>query len=221
MNRYFFKAGRFSSHTLILSEFKEAGHGRKVLDVGCGSGYLAHILSERGYQVTGLDKDKGSLALVSQRCQTIEADIEKWSATGAEKFDYILLADVLEHLVNPFSAINDLKPLLKKDGVIILSVPNVAHLYVRLMLLFGRWDYQERGILDSSHLHFYTRATLSKLFDDAGLRVLKIRLSTIPWALIWRNSFLVKTFEWIDRIAGVIFPNLFAYQWIISGTLSK
>ena len=91
------------------------------------------------------------------------------------EFDAIVAADVLEHLKDPLEALNRLRPFLKPDGFFVISVPNVAHGSVRLALLSGDFEYADIGLLDSTHLRFFTRETLEKLLDDAELGLVEMR----------------------------------------------
>ena len=102
----------------------------------------------------------------------------------AESFDVIVYGDVLEHLTDPLRALVALNRSLAPDGRVIASVPNVAHLWVRLSLLTGRFDYGERGILDRTHLRFFTRRTFLALLRDAGLAVDELSVTPVPLPLV-------------------------------------
>lgn len=219
-SRYTLKADRFSSHSLILDGFPEAGSGRSVLDVGCGDGHLARVLTERGYRVTGLDNDRAALSAASHFCDcVIEADLDRFEPAGHGPFDWILAADVLEHVPDPLAVSRRLVLALADDGVIVVSVPNVAHLYVRLALLSGRWDYAERGILDRTHLRFFTRRSLRQLLDSAGIRPTRMTPAGLPWSIILPSvpKAVVGSAAILDRSVARLWPAAFAYQWIAWG----
>lgn len=224
MHRYPFKPDCFSSHSLLTEEFEDVGNGRRVLDVGCGSGHLARILAKRGYKVTGVDKDGDALSFAVQWCcDVIEADLENWAGPGPQQFDYILLADVLEHLRDPLSVVQRLMLFLNEHGIVVLSVPNVAHLYVRLMLLCGRWDYADRGILDRTHLRFFTRASLMRFLCEAEICLRRIRPASLPWSAVASSipEQLLHVLSSIDHLAASLWPTVFAYQWVVSGTKER
>ena len=221
MDRYPYKPDRFSSHSLVLEEFEIPGRNRHVLDVGCGRGHLSRILSERGYRVTGIDQDSESLRDAAQWCcEVIEGNIETWGNSAKQLYDYLLLADVLEHLRDPLATMCRLMPLLKEEGTVVLSVPNVAHLYVRLMLLCGRWKYEERGILDRAHLRFFTSSSLKEFLRAAGICLRRMRTASLPWSMILSSApqRFRNVLASIDHMAGCVWPTLFAYQWVVSGT---
>lgn len=221
IDHYDFKPDRFGSHSLILKEFDVSGMGRRVLDIGCGQGHLARLLNERGYEVVGVDQNTGALGVAAQWCrQTIHGDIDTTlERLDGQKFAYVLLADVLEHLRDPEEMLSRLMALLTDDGVLIVSVPNVAHLYVRLMLLFGRWNYSDRGILDRTHLRFFTRKSLRELLAKSGVSLRNISATTLPWSIILSSKPkpVVDVCETVDHLAERVWPSLFAYQWVVSG----
>jgi len=122
-------------------------------------------------------------------------------------FDVVLCGDVVEHLRDPVAALARLRPLLKPGGRLVLSTPNVANWAVRLSLLAGRWRYTDRGILDRSHTHLFTRATLREALEQAGYRVERIDFS-VP---VPGDSDLL---DGAAYAVGRLNPGLFAYQFV-------
>jgi 2-polyprenyl-3-methyl-5-hydroxy-6-metoxy-1,4-benzoquinol methylase len=167
--------------------------GARVLDVGCASGYLADPLRDlRGVAyVDGVELDPRDAAIARQRCREVTQGSAEDPATWRKlkgPYDAILFGDVLEHLRDPAAALKAARPLLAPGGVVISSVPNVAHYSIRAHLLEGRFDYADSGILDRTHLRFFTRATLCDLFRDNGYEVrscdpaLKMPERLVRWA---------------------------------------
>ncbi len=153
----------------IINLVKEA---KMVLDIGCADGSLAQYLKDFGCHVTGIDVSAEMTQVAKQYCDevyTIDLDTSDiGDVLGSDSFDVVVCADVLEHLKDPAKTLREIKGLLKKQGFIIASIPNVAHGAVRLALLKGNFDYQKFGILDNTHLRFFTRASVIKLFEEAG-----------------------------------------------------
>lgn len=164
-----------TSHGLVIAM---AGRGRRVLEVGCGSGYVSRHLVERGNQVVGIDIDPEAVAAARQVLDEVhccDLDVVDASSLVRGPFDVIILADVLEHVRHPDRVLADLLGLLTDDGRVLLSIPNVAHVDVRLMLLLGEWRYQPLGLLDDSHLRWFTRRSVSELLCTAGLEPVAVR----------------------------------------------
>lgn len=218
-HRYPLKPDRFSSHTLLLEEFDRDGQGQWVLDVGCGPGYLAKALAERGYEVVGVDNDRQALERVRGICrEVIEADLECWEGPERRRFDYLVFADVLEHVRDPWRLIRSLLPVLNGRGTVVISIPNIAHLYARVMLLGGRWEYADRGLFDRTHLRFFTRASLMRFFNEVGLRPRRVSATSLPWSLLVERGpvWVRDALSWADHAAGRLWPTLFAYQFVVS-----
>jgi len=155
------------------------GRPRTVLDVGCGIGLNGAAAKKKGARVTGIDlvpssieRAKNVLDEVIAADITSDAAIER--ALEGRRFDTILFADVLEHTVNPQATLERFLPYLEDDGQVVVSLPNVAAWTVRLNLLRGRFDYQASGILDDTHLRFFTRESAVELCERAGLEVLHV-----------------------------------------------
>ena len=155
------------------------GSGHDVLDVGCADGDVGRLLQETGNRVSGLDRDAEAAEKARADLErVVVADLDTSSLLDhfeAASFDVVVLADVLEHLREPERALREATELLRDGGRLVLSVPNVAHGALRLALLQGRWSYTETGLLDRTHLHFFTRSSLLQLLEGVGLAVDDLR----------------------------------------------
>ncbi|ART81763.1 hypothetical protein CBP31_03275 [Oceanisphaera profunda] len=171
-----------NSHTLAynLVSKASAGNSLRILEVGCSSGYLGAALKEAGHHVFGVEPNhKAAQAAAEVLDNIFEGFVEDFFiAFPSLKFDVVIYGDVLEHLTDPGSILDLTRNHLTPTGVIIASVPNVAHLCVRAMLLEGRWDYTDLGIMDRTHLRFFTKKTLIELFTNSAYKVTDIK-STI------------------------------------------
>jgi SAM-dependent methyltransferase len=188
------------------------GSNKRVLDVGCSSGYLARPLVERGCTVVGIEQDEAAAEAARAVCvdvlvgdvETLELPFEPGS------FDVVLCGDLIEHLREPEAFLARMRPLLREDGRLVLTTPNVANWSVRLALLAGRWRYTDRGILDRTHVHLFTRRTLVDALERAGYGVVELDY-TVPVPGIGSPS--------VERVAhavGKLRPPLFAYQFVVA-----
>src|SRR5439155_20250782 len=158
--RYVLKPDPTSSHSIILRWLGE-GRGRRLLDVGAADALLSRQLTERRWRVTAIEVDPALAQAGAPHCERmITANLDRDIPLLERSFDAIVYADVLEHLADPLRVLSELDRNLAPDGFVIVSVPNIAHLYIRLLLLFGRFDYIDRGILDRTHLLFFTARSL-------------------------------------------------------------
>ena len=148
------------------------GKGKKVVDFGCATGYLANLLQKRDCVVTGVEINPEAAKVAEKYCQkVIVANLDFVSVQEIlpnQKFDVVVFGDILEHLRNPWKVLEDTKQILSENGYVIASIPNIAHGAIRLSLLQGRFDYMDFGILDNTHLRFFTRKTVKSLFEKAG-----------------------------------------------------
>ncbi|WP_168800530.1 class I SAM-dependent methyltransferase [Cellulomonas telluris] len=169
-----------SSHSLVA---ELVGDGKDVLDVGCATGYLGQALGSLGCRVVGIEVDPVSAAEARERlAEVLEADIDGVpldEVVGDRRFDVVVLADVLEHLVRPEVLLSSVARVLRPGGVVVASVPNVTHGSLRLALLQGRWDYRDTGLLDRTHLRFYSRTSLVALFAECGFTVTDLRATVL------------------------------------------
>lgn len=214
---YPLKQSKFSSHYFFR---RLTGKGNEVLDIGCGEGFFASMIS-RDNHVTGIDflPDSTHAAALEK---FISADLEN-GLDNAQKelkgkqFDKVLLQDVLEHLRFPEKLLNDCHSVLKANGSLLVSVPNVANVTVRLSLLFGNWAYTERGILDKTHYRFYTHKTARKLLEDCDYQVIKQITTVMPIELaigLSPKNPLMRFLNYILAILTAVMPGLMGYQCI-------
>jgi len=168
-----------NSHSLTITFIEEAtgGESLDILDVGCSSGYLGEYLRGQGHHVTGIDITPEAIATAAMflneaYCMKIEDFFLEYPE---RKFDVVIFGDVLEHVTNAEEVLTLTARALKPRGRVVASIPNVSHLAVRAMLLEGRWEYANLGLLDRDHVRFFTRETIQQLFDDAGFEVNEMR----------------------------------------------
>jgi 2-polyprenyl-3-methyl-5-hydroxy-6-metoxy-1,4-benzoquinol methylase len=183
-SRYQLKDDPYSSHSLILSLLGK-GDGRRALDVGAADGFLTERLTACGWTVTALERDPVQAERIRGKCRdVIVADLADGGFPLSGPFDAIVYGDVLEHLNDPLPPFVSVNQHLARGGVIVVSVPNVAHLWVRLSLLAGRFDYADRGILDRTHVRFFTRRTFLAFLAEAGLAVEALHVTPVPLPLV-------------------------------------
>src|ERR1051325_10071707 len=185
----------YSSHSRII-EWIDQERPQRVLEVGTATGYLTSEMVKRGCEVTGIEQDPQMAKIAEQYCKKM----------------------VVEHLRNPREFLQKTGKLLNKNGKILISLPNVANIWVRLNLLFGRFNYSRVGILDESHLRFFTLETSKKIARDSGLEVLSTNVTPIPLPLILpatskgRPLSFLHALNWgITRLR----KTLFGYQFIL------
>jgi methionine biosynthesis protein MetW len=194
-----------------------------VLDVGCGMGStIAAYRKIVVCKVLGIEPDADRAALA--RAQSIEVitglyDHEINQQHGP--FDVIIFADVLEHLSNPGALLDVAVKGLKKDGVILVSVPNVAHWTVRLSLVFGKFDYAPVGIMDATHLRWFTKQSAIRFFEQLGLDVSFIGSSVNARLPAYNRLPLIRSVPvlWRERLLRPwvrLWPSLFGCQHVFA-----
>jgi 2-polyprenyl-3-methyl-5-hydroxy-6-metoxy-1,4-benzoquinol methylase len=184
--RYEFKSFKYSSHYWILRLLSAEKGELRILDVGTSSGYLGARLRKEGHYVVGIEMDEASAKNARLHYDAFHVlDIEHFDFPYEDEFDYILFADILEHLPDPESVLRRSLKCLRASGKIIVSVPNVANLVIRLSLFFGRFDYAERGVLDKTHLRFYTLKSLKRMMSEASCRVLEVVPTPLPVQMVF------------------------------------
>jgi 2-polyprenyl-3-methyl-5-hydroxy-6-metoxy-1,4-benzoquinol methylase len=159
-----------------------------ILDVGCGSGLFGRLIKNaRSVEVWGVETDPqvaGQAATYLDK--TLVGAFPDEVSLPQDYFDCVVFNDVLEHMVDPWSALRHAKALLKTDGVVVASLPNVRFLPVLYKLLWrGEWTYTPTGVLDRTHLRFFTKKSLLQMFNEGGYEVLKVQgVNAYPhWAI--------------------------------------
>ncbi len=181
-------------------------HPGRVLDLGCGRGDLAKELKSRGWEVVGADISGDSLLeasafLTESFCFNFEDEL--WpQELMSQQFDLIIASEVIEHVFSPEQLLSKLKNLLEVDGKVIITTPNFLFWKNRLSILFGKFQYQDQGLLDFGHIRFYTIKTARELFRDVGLKIQK------------EKHFYPNLYKRKLNFLGRLFPGLFAYQMI-------
>jgi 2-polyprenyl-3-methyl-5-hydroxy-6-metoxy-1,4-benzoquinol methylase len=190
------------------------GNGKKVLDVGCSTGKLGEKLRiDKCCFVVGIEVDKARADVVKHRLNDVMvANVEELKQISYPEgfFDVIIFADVAEPLRSPKKALGFFREYLKDGSFLIASIPNVANWTVRLKLLFGKWNYKERGLLARNHLRFFTLKTTKAFLEEAGFAIEKITCtsswSRLDWKLPFKNpanlwksllacNFVIKAFK--------------------------
>ena len=213
----------WSSHSRILTIVEAIPESGKVLDVGTASGMLARRSENRSLRFFGIEavQEWANMALPFYEKLWV-CTFEDAPEEALHGYDAIVLGDVLEHMAKPEQALKRLADLQPAGCTFIISVPNIANIWVRFNLLMGRFDYAERGILDKTHLRFFTRKTVKKLVNEAGLEILSIQVTPIPLELV--SSFFTSTIGKLFHAAFAqvtsLFPTLLGYQFIVEAKKS-
>lgn len=187
----------------------------RVLDIGCGIGTLCKQLKiANNTEVTGIESNEEMAEIAKKTLdRLVIADIEETDLTdyfSSEYFDCVILADILEHLINPWTILRNINGILNKDGLVIASIPNVRHYTTIINLIIkGYWSYRERGIHDKNHLRFFTLKNIEEMFANSGLKINKIKRN---YRIIGRPHFYNK---WSKYFAFSIFREYLAFQHII------
>jgi 2-polyprenyl-3-methyl-5-hydroxy-6-metoxy-1,4-benzoquinol methylase len=165
-----------------------------TLDVGCAAGLLGEELLRRGLTqvVHGIEMDPVAAEQAAARLDrvwTSNLDVDGLSAVGPERYGLVVIADVLEHLRSPWDLLRQVHEVLEADGQLVLSLPNIRYFRVLFpLVLRGEFEYADSGVLDRTHLRFFTRRSIQRLVMRCGFRVEVIRRSPSPWRRGWKRQ---------------------------------
>src|SRR5215467_11514064 len=221
---YTHKSSPYSSHSLLVDALHPEGRGKRVLDVGCASGYLAGILAQRGYDVVGIERAGGYGDHFPDGVELIQADLDRGLPKLAGKFSYVICGDILEHLKDPAGLLEQIAATLEPDGRLIASLPNSGNLYFRLVVLAGRFPKEDKGLFDRTHVRFYVWQGWRDLLESSGYRIAERRVTGIPVGLAlprWDGSLIVRGLEGLTYCAARIWPTLFSYQFVLTAKLGE
>jgi 2-polyprenyl-3-methyl-5-hydroxy-6-metoxy-1,4-benzoquinol methylase len=203
--------GYFGSSRPDIVELLETGPQSAILELGCGAGGTGRdaMTAGKAGRYVGIELDEGAAAIAAQHLSEVMvgdvADIDLRPLTG--KFDALIISEVLEHLTDPWTTLEKLVKCLKPGGAVFASSPNIAHWQVLKDLFLGRFDYTEVGVMDKTHLRWFTPDSYRQMFEAAGVEVLDVRAltPTRPKA------------RFIDAMTGGKFRHLFMAQIMIVG----
>lgn len=162
---------RFSRNYIFVEEAKKY---RSILECGCSTGFISKQLAAGGSRVVGIEIDTEAAERARQFCaRVLSLDLNRpdWSNDVGERFDLVTYGDVLEHLLEPQAVLCETRNVLEPGGRVLISLPNIAFWTMRVKLLMGRFEYESMGLLDHTHLRFFTFHTACKMIEQAGYRI--------------------------------------------------
>jgi 2-polyprenyl-3-methyl-5-hydroxy-6-metoxy-1,4-benzoquinol methylase len=220
---YTYKENRYSSHNQIIDMIRPQS---TVLDVGCGQGILSRDLRMKQCQITGIDNVCIDQSVNSYFDSYFRVDLDTSTPLPLKgEFDYVIAADVLEHLRTSRQRLVELRKHMYPGSYLIASTGNIALWVYRLLLLAGRFDYTERGILDETHVHLFTIANFKRLIESCEYEIIETSFTPIPFELAIdpqkKRPKLINAITQIYQIAAKSWPCLFAYQIIVKARLKE
>jgi 2-polyprenyl-3-methyl-5-hydroxy-6-metoxy-1,4-benzoquinol methylase len=217
--RYPWKESPGSSHLLLLERVANRGDRLALLDLGFGSGELARRVRPRCRYLAGIDADAEAARAAEGILDAVHVGdlAEGLSRRWAFPFDVIVAGDILEHLPCPEELMAPIRSLLAPGGRLLLSLPNVANVTTRLALLAGRFEYVDRGILDRTHLRFFTLKSSRALLASSGFRIVGEWATPMPVELAvpaFARPPLLGPGRAVSSALGRLAPGLFGYQLV-------
>jgi 2-polyprenyl-3-methyl-5-hydroxy-6-metoxy-1,4-benzoquinol methylase len=205
--------GYFSNIRCDLIELVRDG-GNKILEIGCGQGDTGKVLKERGKaaEVVGIENNPEAAQAAKKKIdEVIIADVETAELPFTEGyFDYVIMGDVLEHLYDPWALVNKIGCYVKNGGYIIASIPNIRYWQViKELVLNGEWKYRDEGLLDNTHLRFFTKKSMVRLFEAGPFAVNRI----IPAGKLRAGPMGKQGL--INKLTFGVFEDFFTLQYIV------
>jgi 2-polyprenyl-3-methyl-5-hydroxy-6-metoxy-1,4-benzoquinol methylase len=228
--KYQFKPFPGSSHSWAMKQLMATVDSMRntLLDIGCGRGDMGDFAKKIGvHKCVAIEPDRDARKAVEDIYSKVFASISELESAATspeckscEKFHVVLLLDVLEHMAEPEKFLRALRPHIATGGTVLISVPNVAHWSVRLGLFFGHFDYGERGILDRTHLQFFTTKRAKRIINelpDAHMISYEVSLEPVEYflpATLWQST----PYGWITKLRmwlAQVMPGLLGYQHLL------
>jgi SAM-dependent methyltransferase len=216
--RYQYKPFIGSSHLWALEQLKECAPTSQILDIGSGSGAIGQELKNSGFlNLSAVEIDEETRAHTKHIYSVIAPTLADFVG---QRFNAILLLDIIEHLSNPVDFLKAVTSVCAPGALLFISVPNIAHWSIRLMLLCGYFEYMERGPLDKTHLHFFTQRHLKNCIESVpGFSIIDWNSSIVPLELMtpkWiHNHNLFKTASTLRQRVAKQLPGISAYQLLV------
>jgi 2-polyprenyl-3-methyl-5-hydroxy-6-metoxy-1,4-benzoquinol methylase len=205
-----------SSHQQIARIVARLGR-EPVLDVGAAQGHLGRSLAGSGLALDAVEPDPAWAEAARAFYRRVWAATVEDADLPGHEYRVVVCADVLEHLVDPVAVLRRLLEAATDDVTLVISLPNVAHVAARALLLLGRFPQMDRGIFDRTHLHFYTRETALRMLREAALHVSWVGTTPVPLEDVWPAPLrvLLRPAMGLQLIGLRLAPRLFAFQWIL------
>jgi predicted TPR repeat methyltransferase len=215
---YLTKSWKGSSHEITRRYATTLSPGSRILDIGMATGLLGRALLPSRYQLFGIEPDAGRAdEAVEFYDEVFVGTLNEAPDEFIRAFDLVVCCDVLEHMARPEAQLIRLVKAQEQHTRFIFSVPNVAHLWIRLNLLLGRFDYTDRGILDRTHLRFFTRNSMVRMLENSGLETLWVRSTPVPLELLhpaFLGSRFGRLFYSLHQWSATALPRLLGYQFV-------
>lgn len=214
---------RNNGHALLVGLV--AGHRSQpmdVLEIGCSSGYIGATLVARGHRVTGVEADPVAAEAARARLHAVHAmEADRFLGQPATtRYDAILFGDVLEHIAHPETTLRLCHPHLADDAIVAVSLPCITHGSIRAMLLDGRWDPADFGLLDRTHLRFFSREGMAGLMAGGGFRIRRLQGIVMPIDTAAREYGMRLSERSIAAVEalGHDDPGLLVFQFVLSAS---
>ncbi len=208
---YDLKLGYASSHTAAIEAAKT---GHRVLDVGCGQGYVARELAAKGCHVTGMDQYIPDSSPENAGIEFIRWNLDRPEfPVNVSGFDQIMMLDIIEHLKQPENFMDELRfAAVCKRPEVVITTANIGFFVTRLMLFFGQFNYGRKGILDATHTRLFTFRSLKALLEQSGYNVLEVRGIPAPFPKAIGDNFISRFFLRCNQALIRLSKGFFSYQ---------
>lgn len=226
--QYSLTSDPYGVHQIIINSIAP---GSEILEIGCASGYMTKAFSQKKCRVTGIEIDPKSAKNAKKYCKKlIIGNVEEAKTQRVirnTKYDYIILADVLEHLRDGRGVLRFCGEHLAAQGTLIVSIPNIAFITERLLHLIGKFEYQESGIRDKTHTHFYTKKSITECLQTSGFKINNLKsignFTQLPLYMQTLYPLLGKKDWWrrVEQSISSFWPEGLAVQFLISCRYEK